>query len=81
MRIRLVRQLLLATEDPGRVKLSDVEQKLRELGTNAQSLASDAAPSAIGAMVAAGVIAVAAVYLLGRRRGARRASVLEIRRV
>jgi len=31
--------------------------------------------------VAAGVIAVAAVYLLGRRRGSRRASVLEIRRV
>jgi hypothetical protein len=81
MSIRLARQLLLASEDPGRVKLSDVEDKLRELGSNAQSLASDAAPPAIGAIVAAGVIAVAAVYLLGRRRGARRASVLEIRRV
>jgi hypothetical protein len=44
-------------------------------------LATDAAPPAIGALVAAGVIAVAAVYLLGRRRGSRRASVLEIRRV
>jgi len=63
------------------VKLSDVEQKLRELGTNAQSLAKDAAPPVVGALVAAGVMAVAAVYLLGRRRGSRRASVLEIRRV
>jgi hypothetical protein len=81
MRIRLVRQLLLATDDSGRVSLSDVEQKLRELGSNAQSLATDAAPPAIGALVAAGVIVVAAVYLLGRRRGSRRASVLEIRRV
>jgi hypothetical protein len=81
MRIRLVRQLLLATDDSGRVSLSDVEHKLRELTSNAQSLATDAAPPAIGALVAAGVIAVAAVYLLGRRRGSRRASVLEIRRV
>jgi len=81
MTVRLVRQLLLATDDSGRVSLSDVEQKLRELGSNAQSLATDAAPPAIGALVAAGVIAVAAVYLLGRRRGSRRASVLEIRRV
>ncbi|MGO9149830.1 MAG: hypothetical protein ACLP1E_13485 [Acidimicrobiales bacterium] len=81
MTVHLVRQLLLATDDSGRVSLSDVEQKLRELGSNAQSLATDAAPPAIGALVAAGVIAVAAVYLLGRRRGSRRASVLEIRRV
>ena len=81
MRIRLIRQLMLATDDSGRVSLSDVEHKLRELTSNAQSLATDAAPPAIGALVAAGVIAVAAVYLLGRRRGSRRASVLEIRRV
>ena len=81
MTVHLVRQLLLATDDSGRVSLSDVEQKLRELGSNARSLATDAAPPAIGALVAAGVIAVAAVYLLGRRRGSRRASVLEIRRV
>ena len=79
--IRLVRQLLLAPEDSGPVKLSDVEKKLRELGSSAGSLASDAAPPAIGAAVVAGVIAVAAVYLLGRRRGRRRASVLEIRRI
>jgi hypothetical protein len=77
----LVQQLPLATDDSGRVSLSDVEQKLRDLGANAQSLATDAAPPAIGALVAAGVIALAAVYLLGRRRGSRRASVLEIRRV
>ncbi len=77
----LVRQLPLATDDSGRVSLSDVEQKLRELGANAQSLATDAAPPAIGALVAAGAMALAAVYLLGRRRGSRRASVLEIRRV
>ncbi len=78
--VRLLRQLLLERAEPGRVSLSDVEQKLRDLGGSAGSLASDAAPPAIGALVAAGAVAVAAVYLLGRRRGRRQASVLEIRR-
>jgi hypothetical protein len=82
MSIRLVRQLLLAPDkSSGRVSLSDVEQKLRDLGGSTQALASDAARPAIGALVAAGTIAVAAVYILGRRRGRRQASVLEIRRV
>ena len=79
--IRLVRHLLLAQDEPRRVTLSDVEDKLRSLGGSTESLVSDAAPPMIGALVAAGAMAVAAVYLLGRRRGRRRASVLEIRRV
>ena len=61
--------------------LSDVEDKMRSLGGSTESLVKDAAAPTIGALVAAGVVAVAAVYLLGRRRGRRRASVLEIRRV
>jgi hypothetical protein len=77
----MVRQMLLASEDSGRVSLSDVENKLRDLGSSAESLASDAAPPTIGVFVAVGAAVVAAVYLLGRRRGRRRASVLEIRRV
>jgi hypothetical protein len=82
MSIRLVRQLLLAPdESSGRVSLSDVEQKLRDLGGSTQAWAGDAAKPAIGALVAAGATAVAAVYILGRRRGRRQASVLEIRRV
>jgi hypothetical protein len=82
MSIRLIRQLLLAPdESSGRVSLSDVEQKLRQLGGSAESMAGDAAKPLIGGIVAAGAAAVAAVYLLGRRRGRRQASVLEIRRV
>jgi len=82
MSIRLARQLLLAANDSsGRVTLGDVEKKLREIGDTAESLATDAVPPAIGALVAAAAIGVAAVYVLGRRRGRRSASVLEIRRV
>jgi uncharacterized protein (DUF2062 family) len=81
MTIRLVRHLWLAQEESRRVTLSDVEDKLRSLSGSTESLVKDAAPPMIGAAVVAGVAAVAAVYMLGRRRGRRRASVLEIRRI
>jgi len=81
MSIRIARQLLLARDESGRVSLSDLENKLRDLGGAAESMATDNVRPAIGGLVAAGAVAVAAVYLLGRRRGRRQASVLEIRRV
>ncbi|HET9091451.1 MAG TPA: hypothetical protein VFN50_03515 [Acidimicrobiales bacterium] len=66
-----------------RVNLEDIESKLREIGGSAQTAAQSAATApptvAIGAVVA--VLAVAAVYLLGRRRGRKAAPVLEIRRI
>jgi hypothetical protein len=81
MTIRLVRHLLLASDASRPVTLSDVEDKLREVGGSAESLVKAPASPVIGIAVVAGVAALAAVYLLGRRRGRRRASVLEIRRV
>lgn len=81
MTFRLVRYLLMAEDEPRRVTLSDVEDKLRRLGGSTESLVTDAKTPTIGVFVAAGVAAVAAVYLLGKRRGRRRASVLEIRRI
>ncbi len=44
MTIRLLGQLLLASEEPRRVTLSDVEDKLRSLGGSTESLVKDAAP-------------------------------------
>ncbi len=67
---------------PGeRVSLSDVERQLRSLGGSAQSVVGQSRTTVTAAAVAGGVLAVASVYLLGRRRGRRRATVLEIRRV
>ena len=66
---------------PEKVQLSDLEGKLRQLGSSTQVVAGEAVRPALGALVAAGVVAVAAVYLLGRRRGRRQASVLQIRRI
>lgn len=82
MVLRAIRSLLLMAGDPPeRVSLSDVEGKLRELSGEAQTAASEIARPALGGAIALGVVAVAAVYLLGRRRGRRQASVLEIHRV
>lgn len=64
-----------------RVSLSDVEAKLRELGGGVQTATAKAAAPALGGAVVAAVLAVAAIYLLGRRRGRKEAPILEIRRI
>ncbi|MDA8290979.1 MAG: hypothetical protein M0Z33_04765 [Actinomycetota bacterium] len=65
----------------GRVSLGDIEAQLRSLGGSAQAAVAGSRTTALGAAVVGGALAVASVYLLGRRRGRRRATVLEIRRV
>lgn len=66
-----------------KVTLGDIESKLRELGGGTQSAVESVAsqpPVVAGAAVGA-VAFVAAIYLLGRRRGRKEAPVLEIRRI
>ncbi len=67
---------------PGeRISLDDIEGQLRSLGGTAQSVVAESRTTALAAAVAGGALAVASVYFLGRRRGRRRSTVLEIRRV
>jgi hypothetical protein len=71
-----------ATKAAGeRVTLGDIEQQLRSLGGSAQAIVAESKTTALAAAVGGGVLALAAVYRLGRRRGRKRATVLEIRRV
>lgn len=64
--------------DDADVSLAEVESQLRALfGPNG----GEAKIAAVAAGVGALALGFAAVYLLGRRKGRRRASVLEIRRV
>ena len=68
-----------ADHDDARLSLAEVEGQLRELlGPEAGVQAKIAA---VAAGVGAAALGVVSVYLLGRRKGRRRASVLEIRRV
>lgn len=66
-----------------KVSLSNIESKLRQISGSAQSTAASAAsaPPALAAGAVAGVLLIAAIYVLGRRRGRKSAPVLEIRRI
>lgn len=64
-----------------RISLGDIEEQIRSLGGSAQAVVAGSRTTATAAAVVGGVLTVATVYLLGRRRGRRRATVLEIRRV
>ena len=59
----------------------DIESKLREIhgGTQAGADAARGAGKAAGLVAATAVVGIA--YLLGRRRGRRRRTIVEVRRV
>ena len=66
---------------PKEITRRDLESKFRELQGGVEA-ASDSAKSyalVVGAVAAVAVIGVA--YVLGRRRGKKRATVVEVRRV
>lgn len=64
-----------------KVTRQDIESKLREVQTRIGEDVEQARPSVvrIATVVAVGVIVV--VYMLGRRRGRLRSTVVEVRRV
>lgn len=64
-----------------RVEPNDIEDKLRELQGEVETLQEDARSYAVtvGAIVVVGVVVVA--FWLGRRKGRKHAAVIEIRRV
>ena len=71
---------LSGTAKGDRVSMSEIESRLRSLGSSAHEAVSDSKQSALAAALIGGATVVAAAYLHGRRRGRRRSSVLEIRR-
>ena len=64
-----------------RVSRDDIEAKLREIQGDVQDAGRAGAQVAIvaGAAVVVGVVALA--FLLGRRRGRKRTTIVEVRRV
>ena len=66
---------------PEQIRRSDIEAKVRELQggvTDTREAATNTLVT-VGAVVVVGVIAVA--FLLGRRKGRRRTTVVEVRRI
>jgi hypothetical protein len=66
---------------PEKVSRDDIEAKLRELRGEVDSRVSDVKFSVTVVAVAVAVTAVVTAYWLGRRRGKRRQTVFEIRRI
>jgi TRAP-type uncharacterized transport system fused permease subunit len=63
------------------VTRADIEAKLRQIRGGVDSTARAAVPIGLAVGTAAVAIVVGVAYLMGRRRGRKRATVVEIRRV
>ena len=64
-----------------KITRDDIEAKLQELRGEVDQRAEAAKVPAIAVAIGIAVVAIAGAYLLGRRRGKRRQTVLEIRRI
>ena len=66
---------------PSKITRDDIEAKLRELRDEVDERAESARLPTIAIAVAIGVVTVAAAYWIGRRKGRKHQTVLEIRRI
>ena len=64
-----------------RITREDLEDKFRELEGDAREQVESARSTAITAGVVAVIVLLLIAFLLGRRKGAKRSTVVEIRRV
>ncbi|MGH9152329.1 MAG: hypothetical protein ACRD03_08030 [Acidimicrobiales bacterium] len=63
------------------VTRATIEAKLREIRGEVETTTDSARPYAVVAGIAAAVVVVGVAYLLGRRKGRKRTTVVEVRRV
>jgi hypothetical protein len=70
-----------ANVPPRNVRPQDIEAKLRELKGDAEQKANAAKGKAIAVGVGVVVVVVAVAFLLGKRRGTKKSTFIEVRRV
>ena len=71
----------MSTASSEKITRDDLEAKFRELQGDATETVDEAKSLALTAAVAVGVIVIATVFVLGRRRGRRKSTIVEIRRL
>lgn len=64
-----------------KIQPSDIEAKLRQLETEANTAATAAMPAALGVGIAVVTGLTAVAYFIGQRSAKKRTTVVEIRRV
>jgi hypothetical protein len=70
----------MSTPTRGKVTKADIEQKLRNLQGDVEDKIASQRQKIIGAVVAVGVLTMIIAFLLGRRSGKKKNTVVEIRR-
>ena len=65
----------------GRIERSDIEAKLREIKGEVDTTTERAKPIGMAAAAVAVVVVVGVAYFLGRRKGKKQTTLVEIRRV
>jgi hypothetical protein len=65
----------------GQVKPSDIRAKLAEIDSSFQQTTKAAAPIGLAVGAGAVVVVILVVFALGKRRGAKRSTIVEIRRI
>jgi hypothetical protein len=69
------------TTGNGRVTRADIEAKFRELKGEVDDTTEKAKPVALAVAAGAGALLLGLVYVMGRRKGTKLSTVVEIRRV
>jgi hypothetical protein len=70
-----------SSQSQSRISREDIESKLRVLQGDVQGKVDDRRSTLLAVAGGVGVVLVVAFYLMGRRSGKRRSTVVEIRRV
>jgi len=63
------------------ISRDDIQAKLQQIKGEVETTTDTAKPYALAAGVAVVVVVVAVAYLLGRRKGKKRMTIVEVRRV
>lgn len=74
-------QLMANTKSQSQISRDDIESKLRILQGDVQGKVNDRRSTLTVIASGVGLVLVVAFYLMGRRSGKRRSTVVEIRRV
>ncbi len=77
---RIVGTALGAVGEEDAVSLEEIEGRLRAFGSGARDVVLGSKRNTIAAGAIGGIAAIAGAYLHGRRRGRKRATVLEVER-
>jgi hypothetical protein len=64
-----------------RITRDDIEARLRDLKDTVDGKTVEAKAKAVPAAVTVGILLVIIIFLMGRRAGAKRSTIVEIRRI